>query len=172
MTRRRSTSPRRKLQLRLLTVVEKVFESVSAVVAARGAEVFATPAVRRLAREQGVNLTDVVGSGKNGRILKEDVMAYGSGGVQPTTTAASPPGPSAEKLRPLSAVQRGMFKGMATRALKIPHFGYADEIVMDECTRFREMLQRSTDLTRDVKVSYMPIMIKAMSLAHSSSTRL
>ena len=48
--------------------------------ARRNVKVLATPAVRRIAMEHGVSLADVTGSGKEGRVLKEDILAYLEGG--------------------------------------------------------------------------------------------
>ena len=39
-------------------------------------KVLATPAVRKMAAERGVNISKVIGSGKNGRVLKEDILKY------------------------------------------------------------------------------------------------
>ncbi|MBD4685262.1 pyruvate dehydrogenase complex dihydrolipoyllysine-residue acetyltransferase, partial [Xanthomonas citri pv. citri] len=52
------------------------------VVAAAGAYAHATPVIRRLAREFGVNLDKVKGSGRKGRIVKEDIQAYVKTAVQ------------------------------------------------------------------------------------------
>ena len=39
-------------------------------------KVLATPAVRKMAAERGVNINKVIGSGKNGRVLKEDILSH------------------------------------------------------------------------------------------------
>ncbi|KAJ3107266.1 hypothetical protein HDU96_007955 [Phlyctochytrium bullatum] len=141
--------------------------------------VFATPAVRRLAKEKGIDLAKVTGTGRNGRILKEDVLNYVSGSTEPVSTskpvapAPSPKAPTASAEAttvPLTAIQKAMFKQM-TKSLAIPHFGYSDEIVLNNLARYRDnvnkFLEKSELGKRNhlKKISYMPIFMKAMSLA-------
>ena len=136
--------------------------------------ILSTPAVRRLAKEKSINLNDIKGTGKDGRILKEDIITYlkQSSSSQPKAPVAFSSNISTQiatsplegDLRPLTAVQRGMFKSM-TRSLKIPHFGYADEIVMDSCIAMRKQLQSTIGVQENIKITYMPILVKAMSLA-------
>ncbi|KAF9099027.1 hypothetical protein BGX29_007312 [Mortierella sp. GBA35] len=140
---------------------------------------FATPAVRRVAKENDVDIANIKGSGKGGRVMKEDVMAYLANGRQSTATskAASTPAASPakvsvvkgeDKVVPLSMIQKAMFKQM-TKSLSIPHFGFADEIVLDNATAFRSALNAHVAKTPEKynfkKVSYMPIFIKALSIA-------
>ncbi|KAF9941634.1 hypothetical protein BGZ67_004465 [Mortierella alpina] len=139
---------------------------------------FATPAVRRVARENNVDIALIKGSGKGGRVMKEDVMAYLANGRQATATpkTESTPAVSAkaqvpkgeDKVVPLSMIQKAMFKQM-TKSLSIPHFGFADEIILDNATAFRAALNVHVAKTPEKynfkKVSYMPIFIKALSIA-------
>eukprot|EP00049_Salpingoeca_infusionum_P018211 m.356227 g.356227 ORF g.356227 m.356227 type:complete len:485 (+) comp17474_c0_seq1:44-1498(+) len=145
-----------------------------------------TPAVRRLTREHNLNIDDIVGSGKNGRILKEDVLDFleGKTSKKPaaqqqapaaTATTASttplpnaPPAPAtslqAEDVTvPVTGIQKAMVKSM-TAALQVPHFGYADEIEVDELIKLRTALKPVAQ-SRDIKLTYMPFILKAASLA-------
>ncbi|KAI9224564.1 2-oxoacid dehydrogenases acyltransferase-domain-containing protein [Blastocladiella britannica] len=146
--------------------------------------VFATPAVRRLAREHNLDLRQVPATGKGDRILKEDVLRFmDSSSVPPAKPAAARSAPiaapvaatpvsvssAADELRPLTAIQKAMFKQM-TKSLTIPHFGYADEIRMDALTQLRShvnaSLHKSPKGTHPFsKVSYMPFLMKSFSLA-------
>ncbi|KAF9152080.1 hypothetical protein BG015_005829 [Linnemannia schmuckeri] len=140
---------------------------------------FATPAVRRVAKENNVDIANIKGSGKGGRVMKEDVMSYLANGRQSTATpkAAAPAATTSakisiprgeDKVTPLSMIQKAMFKQM-TKSLSIPHFGFADEIVLDNATAFRSALNAHVAKTPEKynfkKVSYMPIFIKALSIA-------
>ncbi|KAH8925743.1 CoA-dependent acyltransferase, partial [Atractiella rhizophila] len=125
--------------------------------------VLATPAVRRVAREEGVNLSKITGTGKGGRITKEDVFAAASGASPSAPSSGSAPAPtqsgpavsyqtpsfeshstsSAEPVsRPLSTVRRAMYKAM-TSSLSIPHFTYSDEIDVTELEKMRLKLNKS-----------------------------
>ncbi|KAG0002821.1 hypothetical protein BGZ79_002241 [Entomortierella chlamydospora] len=138
---------------------------------------FATPAVRRVAKENDVDIALIKGSGKGGRVMKEDVMAYIANGRQSTATPKDAPFAASaksnvavgeDKVLPLSMIQKAMFKQM-TKSLSIPHFGFADEIILDNATAFRVALNDHIAKTPEKynfkKVSYMPIFIKALSIA-------
>ena len=57
----------------------------------RNVKVLATPAVRRIAQEYGVDLGDIRGSGKEGRVLKEDILAHVEGSSPTPAPAFVPP---------------------------------------------------------------------------------
>ncbi|KAI9295197.1 hypothetical protein K502DRAFT_316055 [Neoconidiobolus thromboides FSU 785] len=138
---------------------------------------FATPAVRRIARENKVNLSQVLPTGKGNRILKEDILAF-INGKQTQVEQKVPeskvlpinltPVSNEEQIVPLSLVQKAMFKTM-TNSLSIPHFGYSDEFNLNSANQLRQLinaqLAKSNDSTKPKKISYMPILIKALSVA-------
>ncbi|TMW56351.1 hypothetical protein Poli38472_006361 [Pythium oligandrum] len=142
-------------------------------------KVLTSPSVRRLAKEHNIDLFDVEGTGPQGRVLKEDLLEYirvlastpktaAPQVTAPSTVSASPVLSVAGYLEqdtvvPLSPIQKMMVKSM-NAALKVPHFGYADEIEMDAVYKLREDL-KPLALERGVKLSFMPFIIKAASLA-------
>ncbi|KAK1945015.1 Lipoamide acyltransferase component of branched-chain alpha-keto acid dehydrogenase complex [Phytophthora citrophthora] len=147
-----------------------------------GEKFLTSPSVRRLAKEHSIDLHDVEGTGPQGRILKGDLLEYirmlaaqPTKPAQPTQTATStavePPsvdGTNATYLQqdtvvPLTPIQKMMVKSM-NAALNIPHFGYADEIRMDALYDLRKELKPLAE-ARGVKLSFMPFIIKAASLA-------
>lgn len=139
----------------------------------------ATPAVRRICKELSVEITHVQGTGKDGRVLKEDVAAFAerlksgqtAAGLSETpfqlpSTATSPL--VSETTTPLTPIQMQMFKTM-TKSLSIPHFLFSDEIHLDPLTTCRSQINAelaSSNSSQSVqKLSYLPFFIKAMSLA-------
>ncbi|WEW60704.1 2-oxoacid dehydrogenase acyltransferase [Emydomyces testavorans] len=134
---------------------------------------FATPAVRGLLKEHGLDISQITGTGKDGRVMKEDVFKYmaerDSQGAVPSTgiVAAASATPSAdapqiETSAPLSPIQSQMFKTM-TKSLAIPHFLYADELSISTLSSIRRKLLSHP--TESQKISYLPFIIKAVSLA-------
>ncbi|XP_072854105.2 lipoamide acyltransferase component of branched-chain alpha-keto acid dehydrogenase complex, mitochondrial [Pogona vitticeps] len=160
----------------------------------KGHKTLATPAVRRLAMENNIKLSEVVGTGKDNRILKEDILNY----LAKQTGAILPLSPKAEIIPPsrklesapetakekaskiptliskpvvlagkdktvaLSGFQKVMVKTM-TAALKIPHFGYCDEVDLSQLIKLREELKPVAQ-ERGVNLTFMPFFLKAASL--------
>ncbi|CUS07273.1 unnamed protein product [Tuber aestivum] len=138
----------------------------------------ATPAVRRVTREHGVEITEITGTGKDGRVLKEDVTRFvearksgklvSRSSSQPS--ALRPPqaravSPRAETKVPLTHIQSQMLKAM-TKSLAIPHFLYSDEINFDPLIRLRSTINKSLNANSPVpRVSFMPFVMKAVSIA-------
>lgn len=140
----------------------------------------ATPAVRHLSKEHKVDIATIEGTGKDGRVLKEDVLKFvqrrNSSPVSPVP-APSPPsafshpaptGDTAQQIEspvPLTNMQMQMFKTM-TRSLSIPHFLYADEVDFSRLYSLRSRLNQALAKQQGevAKVSYLPFIIKAVSM--------
>ena len=137
---------------------------------------YATPAVRRMAREYQIDISQIQGTGKAGRVMKEDVLTFVKGGskTSPAAQASAPSQSLSEEVIPLSPIQKQMFKTMS-KSLTIPHFVYSDELIFDNLHQLRATVNASlarnpspsTDpsLPPLTKVSYMPFLIKALSLS-------
>ncbi|KAL3420913.1 2-oxoisovalerate dehydrogenase e2 component (dihydrolipoyl transacylase) [Phlyctema vagabunda] len=137
----------------------------------------ATPAVRHLTRELDVDIVSIKGTGKDGRVMKDDVYKFarqrdsGPTSTEPTVSRSSAPlpseGPQQETVTQLSNTQAQMFKTM-TRSLTIPHFLYADEIDFTDLVQVRQRLNQSLaqfPIDGVNKISFMPFIIKAVSMA-------
>jgi 2-oxoisovalerate dehydrogenase E2 component (dihydrolipoyl transacylase) len=115
-----------------------------------GAKFLMTPAVRRIVKENNIDLNNVQASGKNNRVLKEDVQRFmdtptPQKPTTPTTPIPTPPTPTpttsttsttGARVEVIRGMRKAMVKSM-TAALKIPHFGYADEIEMNKLVELR-----------------------------------
>ena len=130
----------------------------------------ATPAVRRLTKEHNVNVADVEGTGKDGRVLKEDVNRHvsqqGQQQQQPQPAPSTPTLAAAireDRKVPLTPVQNQMFKTM-TKALNIPHFLYTCAADMTATTDIRKRLNAKARSPEE-KLTTLPFILKALSLA-------
>lgn len=151
-----------------------------AVSAPSGARVFASPLARRIAKDKGVDLSALKGSGPHGRIVKADVentqVASAAAPVsEAPKTAALAAGPSTEMVRKMYADREyeevaldGMRKIIATRLVEakqtIPHFYLRREFKLDALLKFRSELNKSLE-ARGIKLSVNDFIIKASALA-------
>ena len=126
----------------------------------------ATPAVRGLLKENNLNVEDIQGTGKDGRVLKEDVYDYLNSGTPTAAPTVPRPALNAKQMETpqrLTPIQSVMFKTM-TASLNIPHFLYSDSVDITSLATLRKRLNatRSPDTP---KYSYLPFIVKAVSLA-------
>jgi 2-oxoisovalerate dehydrogenase E2 component (dihydrolipoyl transacylase) len=132
----------------------------------------ASPAVRRVARELSVNIHQVPGSGKKGRVYKEDVLAFNkvpapAVPTDPSVAAVSNVTSSVvggTRVEPIRGIKAVMAKAMVRSVSTIPHFTYCEEIDMTNLIKLRGEL-KEVYAKQDIKLTMMPFFMKAMSLA-------
>ena len=127
----------------------------------------ATPAVRGLLKDLKIDIADVTGTGKDGRVTKDDVRKFVAAQTSETSMQSQPSAIQAdqaqvEKPITLTPVQSQMFKTM-TRSLSIPHFLYANEIDVTALSALRQRLNNQPLSSH--RLSYLPFVIKAVSVA-------
>jgi len=165
--------------------------AVAAVVAG-GARVFASPLARRIAKEKGLDLSSVTGSGPHGRIVRADVESAQPGAAKPAAALVAeapkpaapapakpaggmPTGMAAETVlkmyadRPFEEVALdGMRRTVAARLTEakqtIPHFYLRRDVRLDALMAFRETLNKQLE-GRGVKLSVNDFIIKACAMA-------
>lgn len=109
----------------------------------------ASPSVRKFARELGVDLARVKGSGPKGRVVKEDIQSFVKG-VMASGTAAAPAVPAAPAVdfskfgpieeKPLSRIQKLSGANLARNWVSIPHVTQHDEVDITELESFRKSM--------------------------------
>lgn len=147
--------------------------------------VLATPAVRNLAKQYGVDINHILGTGQDGRVLKEDVLTHAvqkglckepsslsvnsvehfQGEEKYSHTLAADGWQYEDKTVPIRGFQRAMIKSM-TLAAKIPHFHYVEEINCDALVKLKASFQEE-NRDPEVKHTFLPFMIKTLSMALS-----
>jgi len=128
----------------------------------------ATPAVRHIIKENKLNIQDIKGTGKEGRVSKEDVQRHIETSKQlnsassPSSVPTPAPAPQTEdQVKPLTPIQSGMFKQM-TKSLSIPHFLYTDAVDFSSMTLLRSKYNARRE--KADRITPLPIIIKAVSL--------
>lgn len=148
----------------------------------RGAygRVLAVPAARKLARELGVDVEQVLGSGPHGRVRVDDVKQHVSGGIAaaPARTAdvSTPRGPVApsrhawpeadgvEERTPFRGIRRAIANQMVASHLQTVRTLHVDEADVTALVNLRERL-KPVAARRGVKLSYLPFVMKAVAAA-------
>ncbi|WP_417935338.1 2-oxo acid dehydrogenase subunit E2 [Halomonas huangheensis] len=140
----------------------------------------ASPAVRRMVREHHLRLEEIPGSGRDGRVLKEDVLGWlenGQGGEKRSSNKVcaadqhragdTSPGrvePLPTRVEPLKGIRAAMARQMVASASTIPHFQYGEEFDITELLALRERLKPRAE-ARELRLTLMPFFMKAMALA-------
>lgn len=141
--------------------------------------VLATPSVRKFAREKGVAIADVSGTGKNGRITREDVAGFAEGGAPakseapsadaaPASAQAAAPaaraaqsGPGVEERVPFKGIRKAIANAMVKSVYTAPHVTLMDEVDVTALVALRNRSKAFAE-KKGVKLTYLPFIVKAL----------
>lgn len=146
---------------------------------AANAQVLATPSVRKYAREKGVDLTQVSGTGKNGRITRDDVNGFG--GAPAAAEAAAPAEEKAasageakaaapvaagtpyrpEERVPFKGIRKAISNAMVKSVYTAPHVTIMDEVDVTELVALRAKYKPYAE-KKGSKLTYLPFIVKAL----------
>ena len=142
---------------------------------AKPSGIYAGPAVRRLAREMGIDLGQVKGTGPRGRIAKSDLKAYVKTALGDSSSAS--PGAAIPAIldidfsrfgdisvEPLSKIHKLTAANMQRAWLNAPHVTQFDEADITELETFRQSLKAEAE-QRGVKITPLPFLLKACAVA-------
>ena len=140
-------------------------------------KVLATPLTRRMAREHGLNLADISGSGPQGRVTKADVVAVIEGKGAPSNVVSEAPAqqgrPAMPAPAPLAAGRaderialKGLRKKIAEKMVRskftMPHFAFVEEVDGTDLVALRARLNKQLKAAGDdTKLTYLPFIVKA-----------
>ncbi len=139
--------------------------------------VIAMPSVRKYAREQEVNIKKVTGTGKNGRILKEDIDAFLSGDAPKADTEAAETvakteaasentakdltGTYPETREKMTSIRKSIANAMVDSKRKAPHVTLMDEVDVTELVAHRKKFKEMA-AEQNVKLTFLPYVVKAL----------
>ena len=132
-----------------------------------GRKGLATPVTRRMAREMGVDLGALQGSGPQGRVMKADVLAHAENKSQRAPVQAPPPPPRTESLaqdevRPLRGLRKSIAKSMVQSHTYVVPFTFVEECDTAALTALRERINAELARRGEAKLSYLPFIAKAL----------
>jgi pyruvate dehydrogenase E2 component (dihydrolipoamide acetyltransferase) len=155
-----------------------------------GDKIRSSPLVRRMAREQNIDLSQVSGTGAGGRISKQDILAAGEGGVRPAAPSAAPSAPAApgarpamppptagatgetgvprEKMyfgnyavQPMSTMRQKIAEHMVMSKRTSPHVYSIEEVNANAIATLRAKSKTKFEQESGTKLTFMPFFIRA-----------
>jgi pyruvate dehydrogenase E2 component (dihydrolipoamide acetyltransferase) len=149
--------------------------------------VIAMPSVRKYAREKGVDIRQVAGSGDNGRVMKEDIEAFLSGGnkaaapqaakaetaqddapqakeTEAKAAIAIPEGEFPETREKMSGIRKAIAKAMVNSKHTAPHVTLMDEVDVTKLVAHRKKF-KEVAAQKGIKLTFLPYVVKALTSA-------
>lgn len=146
--------------------------------------IVAMPSVRKYAREKGINIQLVPGTGNHGRILKTDIDAFVSGGAAPAPQAVSdaavateqakveapqaataiPQGEYPETREKMSGIRKAIAKAMVNSKNTAPHVTLMDEVDVTKLVTHRKKF-KEVAAAKGIKLTFLPYIVKALTSA-------
>jgi pyruvate dehydrogenase E2 component (dihydrolipoamide acetyltransferase) len=150
---------------------EAVATPVETVSNNKGGRIFASPLAKKIAKDKGINLADIKGSGENGRIIKKDIENY-TPAAKVETQATSTATPSAvtnfaiageESTSEVknSQMRKAIAKALSNSKFSAPHFYLNIEVDMDNAMASRKTI----NAIPDTKISFNDMVVKACAMA-------
>ena len=131
-------------------------------VAAPAGEIRASPIARRLARERGLDLALITGTGPGGRIVEDDVLTYAEAPPAPAAVAPSAPAPEGERVD-LSRMRQAIARVTVDSKREAPHFYVTAEVDMTKAMVMRQDVNQA--IPAESRVSVNDLVIKACAIA-------
>jgi len=151
---------------------ETISANASTSTSSPNGRLFASPLAKKMAQEKGIDLSQVKGSGENGRIVKRDIENF-----TPTATVSQPatsPEATAQKPQPVvpvgeeyseeipnSSMRKAIAKNLAKSKFTAPHYYLNVEFNMDNAIAFRKQV----NAIPDTKISFNDMIVKACAMA-------
>ncbi|CAH2716496.1 Dihydrolipoyllysine-residue acetyltransferase component of pyruvate dehydrogenase complex [Neobacillus rhizosphaerae] len=143
--------------------------------------IIAMPSVRKFARDKGVEIGLVAGTGKNGRIVKTDIETFLTGGAQAVAPLAQAPAPEAvnhaetkaapipqgeypETREKMSGIRKAIAKAMVNSKHTAPHVTLMDEIDVTKLVAHRKKF-KEVAAAKGIKLTFLPYIVKALTSA-------
>ena len=135
----------------------------------RPEKVLATPVARKMAHDLGVDIRQVKGTGPANRVMKADLEQFKSPQQETTTTSSVPQSSTptedpVERVK-LSNLRKAIMKKMVESTSSIPHTTAMDEIDVTDLVEYREKVKHLFVDEHQVKLTYLPFVIKALTTA-------
>ena len=132
-----------------------------------GRRVLATPVTRRMARELGVDLGALQGSGPQGRVMKADVLAHTENRTTRAPAPVQAPAPKLEPLaqdevRPLRGLRQSIARSMVQSHTYVVPFTFVEECDTARLTQLRERINAELARRGEAKLSYLPFIARAL----------
>lgn len=145
--------------------------------------VIAMPSVRKYAREKGIDIRQVAGTGGNGRVLKEDIDRFAAGGAAAPAAEAQAPaqaeakteakaaaapaileGDFPETREKMSGIRRAIAKAMVNSKHTAPHVTLMDEVDVTKLVAHRKKF-KAVAAEQGIKLTFLPYVVKALTSA-------
>ncbi len=127
-----------------------------------GHKVLSTPVTRRMAREMGVDLGQLQGTGPQGRVMKADVLAHAEQRTRPAALAPAAQALAEDEVRPLRGLRKSIARSMVQSHTYVVPFTFVEECDTAALTSLRERINAQLARDGEPKLSYLPFIAKAL----------
>ena len=149
-------------------VMESSSESSSVAKSETQTKVLATPVARQMAKDLGVDIHTIKGTGEHGRVMKEDIQKAASQGQNKQQSFSAPKVSISVQGEveyvPITKLRKAIVKSMTLAKQIIPHTVLMDEVIVDKLVVLRNQVKTQA-AAQDIKLTYMAFIMKATVLA-------